>query len=215
MKHKFLLLSAFILFISILVMPISKQSESDRHFIAPPPLLEHYAFGMRPQMADLLWLRSLQDFDYCENYVSKNTCKGQSWLYKMIETLTNLDNSYFIAYSVGGLALTIIISDYEGASKIFDKGVALFPKAWTLLFRAGYHALYEEKDFAKASKLFKDAGENGGPPYTLLLADRLKTKQGQLGVSQWILDDLIRRGENESLIQRMREKIEEIKNRPE
>jgi tetratricopeptide (TPR) repeat protein len=199
----------------IIWSPYETSIQNVKDFIAPPPRMELYSLGMKPQLADGLWLRAIQDFDYCENLVAKNTCRGNSWLYKMIDSVTTLDAKYEIAYSVGGLALTILISDYDGASKIFDRGVKEFPTEWNLLYRAAYHALYEEKDFKKASELFKKAGKYGAPEWTLSLSNRLMTKKGRLEISERILGDMVRREESEILIRRMREIIEEIKNLPE
>jgi tetratricopeptide (TPR) repeat protein len=190
----------------------SKQKVKD--FVAPPPLIEHYSFGMRPQVADFIWVRTIQDFDYCEKYLVKRTCVGNSWLYHMLEAIVNLDPNYNVAYSAGGLALTILISDYEGASKIFDRGVEVFPNDWQLLFRAGYHALYEENNFVKAADLYRRAGENGGPEYCIPLSKRLGTKEGQIEVGERLVAQLIQREEEEGIINRLKEKIEGIRNQP-
>lgn len=190
------------------------QNIQVKDFVAPPPLIEHYSLGMRYQLADIFWIRSLQDFDYCEQTIRRNACKGNSWLFRMISTIVDLDQEYYPAYAIGGLALTIIISDISGASKIFDRGVKQFPKEWVMLYRAAYHALYEENNYLKAADLFDQAGQNGAPDWTRNLAKRLKTKSGQIEVGERLLADLIRRDEDENIISLLREKIENIKKLP-
>lgn len=215
MSTIFLTVVSFILLLFSVESTQRAKLDEVKDFIAPPPLIEHYSFGLKPQLADIFWVRSLQDFDFCEKFISENTCKGNSWLFHMLNAVVTLDPSYRIAYSAGGLALTIIISDYAGASKIFDKGVKAFPEDWPLLFRAAYHALYEERDFAKASDLFKRAGQFGGPAWTQSLANRLQTKAGQVEVGERLLADLIKRNEDETVIKHMRARIDEIKNQAE
>ncbi len=215
MKTVLVSLLLFLLgFVGVISVQMAHLNEV-KDLIAPPPHLEHYSFGMRSQFADLLWIRSIQDFDYCDQTLGKNLCKGNSWLYQMLDSLTNLDSHYYIAYSAGGLALTVLVSDYAGASKIFDKGIKIYPNDWKLLYRAAYHVLYEENNYPKAAELFKRVGENGGPEWTLKLASRLNTRSGQVEVGERLLEDLIRRKEDEHVIQRLREKIEALKEKPE
>lgn len=214
---KFFLANAIVLSLSLFSLySISDQVVRNpnvevKDLIPPPPYIEHYSFGLKPQFADVFWVRSLQDFDYCEKKIRRHLCKGNSWLFHMLNAVVSLDSQFYIAYTSGGLALTIIISDFEGATKIFDKGVLAFPNDWNLLFRAAYHVLYEEKDFLKASNLFQRAGLNGAPEWTLSLSKRLSTRNGQIEVAERLLADLIRREEDESLISQLRRKIEDLK----
>lgn len=208
------LLSGIFSLILVISNWIGDARNQVKDFIAPPPLIEHYSIGMRPQLADLFWIRSLQDFSYCEEQIFRRVCRGNSWLFQMLNTTVTLDPEYKIVYSTGGLALTIIISDYAGASIIFDKGVEKFPEDWPLLYKAGYHALYEERNFVKAEDLYRRAAENGGPDWIYKLADRLNSKQGRIALGERMLQDLIKREEDEVFIERMREKIEEVKNQP-
>jgi tetratricopeptide (TPR) repeat protein len=208
------LLLFFIPFISLAVAIFSSKSISIEHvkdFVAPPPLVEHYGFGFKSQLADLLWIRSIQDFDFCESQIVKNTCKGKSWLFQMINSVVDLDPNYLIAYSAGGLALTILISDYAGASVIFDKGVVQYPNSWPLLYRAAYHVLYEEKNFEKAALLYERAAKNGGPDWLPGLAKRLREPDGRLQLAERMLSDMYRRKEDEIFINKMKEKVEALK----
>lgn len=210
----FSILSAILLFVAAETSRLKSLSDV-KEFIAPPPQIQHYSIGMRYQLSDVFWIRSLQDLDYCEKMLAKNSCRGQSWVFKMLEAVTNLDENYYMAYAVGGLALTVLVSDYEGASRIFDKGVRQFPDDWQLLYRAGYHVLYEEKNFLKAADLFKRAGEKGAPSWTISLGKRLDTKSGRLEVAERLLADLERRKEEQNLIESLKEKIAAIKAEPE
>ncbi len=183
----------------------------ERHLIAPPHQLERFAFGYQEAIADTLWIRSIQDFDYCESEVAERICNGNSWLYQMLDTITDLSPHFRIAYAAGGLALTVIISDIEGATKLFDKGVEAFPNDWPILYRAAYHQLYEVKNKERAAELMKAAAENGGPPWLYSLSGRLYSDAGNLQLAEALLQEMIETKQDESLIKRLRDKIESMK----
>ncbi len=70
MKNKsqiILLLVAVIAFAltSFFRPPLEKQKEENRLWPTPPPHLELFSFGYSDFMADILWLRLIQDFDTC------------------------------------------------------------------------------------------------------------------------------------------------------
>ncbi|WP_413293260.1 tetratricopeptide repeat protein [Bdellovibrio sp. HCB185ZH] len=180
-------------------------------FIAPPPMLERFTFGYGEIMADSLWVRLVQDLDYCEQAIAKNTCRNNSWVYHMVDTTTNLSPKFRIAYAVGGLALTILITDIEGATKIFDKSVAAFPKDWPILYRAAYHYLYEVKDSKKAADLLIQAANNGAPPWTRTLAGRLYSDSGNIELAEKLLEEMKASGQDKELIERLEQKIRDMK----
>lgn len=117
---------------------------------------------------------------------------------------------YLPVYSYGGLALTVIISDYAGASIIFDRGVENFPTDWQLIYRAAYHALYEERNFAKAGELYLRAGQNGGPEWLPNLASRIRDPEKRLELARRMLQDMHRRKEDPLFIEAMERKIGEF-----
>lgn len=185
-----------------------KNKNPEQIFIAPPPLIEYFSFGFQMPLADSLWIRSLQDFDFCEKSLGQHLCTGNGWLSKMLDTITNLAPDYLVAYRAGGLALTVLVSDYPGASKIFDKGVKMFPQDQQLLYRAGYHALIEEKDKAKAAKLFKACADTGGPDWLYSLAAGLYNESGYRDVALKLYDHLARDPDiTDSTKKRIREKL--------
>lgn len=179
-----------------------------QRLIAPPPFLEYFSFGFQMPLADSLWIRAIQDFDYCENPLKQHFCQGNGWLSQMLDVTTNLAPDYQIVYRAGGLALTIIISDYEGASKIFDKGVKMYPKDFPLLYRAAYHAMIEEKNGPKAAGLLTRAAENGGNPWFYSLAARLYSDAGKKELAMGLYKQLEESGTEAGVLARMREKLE-------
>lgn len=177
-----------------------------------PPQIQHFTFGTREQAADSLWIRAIQDFDYCEKEVAKQTCVSTGWLYRMLDLVTELSPKLRAAYTMGATSLTIIVNDFAGASKLFDKGVREFPNDWVLLGRAAYHALYEEKNNEKAAALLQRAARNGAPPWYYLLATRLYGKEGRAELAE----NLLRQFESDPnpdpvLVRSLKERIGKLK----
>ena len=167
----------FVGLIALIVWAISNlqrptEFKREGYFLAPPKEIVRFAFGYNEPMADIFWIRAIQDFDYCDQKIDKTNCRGNSWLYKIIDVTTELSPQFRVPHSMGAIALSVIISDIPGASKIFDKATVRFPKDWTILGRAAYHAMYEEDDRSKAARLLKQAAENGGPYWYYALAGR-------------------------------------------
>lgn len=175
--------------------------------ISPPPYIEYFTFGYSEVVADALWIRAIQDFDFCDQEVAKLLCKGQGWLYHMLDTITNLSPQNLIVFRTGPTELSIIVNDEEGASKLFDKAVLHFPNDWTILYRASYHANFEEQNKKKAADLLIRAAKNGGAAWFYNLATSLYTEAGQkqLGIS--LYKNLKASGTDEKVLARMRQKL--------
>lgn len=184
-----------------------------RVLIAPPPQLERFSFGYQESIADVLWIRALQDFDYCDQPIGKNLCRNNSWLGQVLDTATNLSPKFRIVYAAGGLALTVLISDIEGATTIYDKGVREFPNDWPILYRAAYHYLYEVKDKARAAELLNAAAKNGAPDWTYTLAGRLYSEAGEMDLAEAVLKEMIESKQDEHIINRLRQKIDDMKSK--
>lgn len=201
---------AFLCIVLSLIKGPAYEKDS-RGFLAPPAGIEHFSFGYAEPMADLIWIRSLQDFGYCEKQIAENVCINNSWLYKMLEAITNLSPHFRMPYAAGALALTVITSDVEGATKIFEKGVKAFPQDWPIQYRAAYHYLYEVKDKKRAAELLIMAGKNGAPPWVFTLAGRLYSDSGETELAEQLLAEMKATEQDPMLIQRLEDKIKSIK----
>lgn len=187
------------------------QSSSEIKFIGPPVGIEHFSFGYNEVVADLLWMRSLQDFDFCEKKIDNINCTGNSWMFRMIDAITNLSPHFRMPYATGSLSLTVLVNDIKGASVIFDKAVKAFPNDWPILYRASYQALIEEKNNEKAAGLMLRAAQNGGPQWLYEASARLYSEEGKMAVAEGILADLKANNESEELIRNMEKKIESLR----
>ncbi len=163
-----------------------------------------------------MWIRAIQDFDYCGNDaaeaplsesqilapgVQKNkdelkpefshllheitsanqnqkVCKS-GWLFHMLDAVTELAPKFRAVYTMGATSLSVVLNDYEGASRLYTKGVKQFPGDWKLPYHAAYHFMFDKQDLARAADMLKLAAENGAPPWVHSLAARAYTATGQ------------------------------------
>ena len=129
----------------------------------------------------------------------------------MLDSTTSLSPNFRIPYAAGGLALSVIVGDIEGASKLFEKGVAAFPNDWPILYRAAYHSLYEMKNKKRAAELLIQAGKNGAPPWVFTLAGRLYSDEGEIFLAESLLQEMKDTKQDASFINRLQEKIDTVK----
>ena len=209
-KSQLVLTCFAVLFFSTQALFDSPNVQTRKDYIAPPIEIKYLTNGFATQASDSFWLRAIQDMDYCEQPINEKECSGQSWLFSVINMTVELDKNFTEAYYYGALALSILISDYSGASIIFDKGVRLFNKNWPLLYAAGYHALLEEKNKLKASNLYLAAVENGAPDWVRLMAGRLASEGGNNKLAKEILQELIKFEANSLWIEKLRKKIDKM-----
>lgn len=186
---------------------VFQGEQTTRELVAPPASLVHFTFGYREAMADLLWIRSIQDFDYCEKKSAENLCQGNSWLFQTLDLITELSPLFRMAYSAGGMALTIIISDIEGASRLFDKAVLRFPTDWIILYKAAYHAIYEEKNNEKAARLMELAARHGAPDWVYALSTKLYTESGKRELAERLLHEMEQTELDPAILEAMRKKL--------
>ncbi|WP_413584751.1 tetratricopeptide repeat protein [Bdellovibrio sp. HCB274] len=206
---------AFLLLVITQNSSMIPVKSSQAKFISPPPLLERFTFGYSEVMADTFWIRVVQDMDYCDEVTGKigevSVCANDSWLYKMIDTITNLSPNFRTPYAVGSLALTILITDVDGATKIFEKAIKAFPTDWPILYRAAYHYMYEVKDNKRAAELLMKAADYGAPPWTRTLAGRLLADSGNIDLAEQVLRSMKESNQDPLLIERLSNKIQQIK----
>lgn len=185
----------------------SSPTMNEDSLLTPPSGIKFMTFGFHEIVADILWLRAIQGFDNCKKV---KLCRGHSWLFSMVDAVTDLSPQFRTAYLSGALALGVLANDDEGASKLYDKAAVAFPDDWKILYYAGYHFMYEAKDPKKAASYLVRAGEHGAPPWVFSLAGRLYAESGNPNLARELLQKMIQDERDPALIKRMREKIESL-----
>ncbi|MGE4133157.1 MAG: tetratricopeptide repeat protein [Bdellovibrionales bacterium] len=175
--------------------PAAHDPMAPARFLSPPPeYIEYFSFGFRLSLSDSLWLRWIQDSDTCQYYgIKSEKLSGKplfenprhkvcdnSWGFKILDATTKLDPKFFMPYLAGAIALSVLVEDYDGATVIFDRGLAQYPDDYDLTYRAAYHFLFDRQDYDRAAKLLNHAADLGGPSWLRALASRVYSKTGQL-----------------------------------
>jgi len=185
----------------------STRIKAIQEYISPSPALRYVHFGFKYFAADLLWLRGIQDLDYCENRDIKKNCTGKVWLFEVLNLATLLDPWYQEVYAAGALGLSVVISDIKGASVIFDRGLRHYPNDWGMLYKAAYHAVYEEKNKKKGARLLEQAARSGAPDWVFALATRIYSEQGEQDLARRILHDAESLGIPEAILNEIKKRL--------
>ena len=171
-----------------------KKPEKNPIYFAPPELIKYFSFGFSDLYADILWLRLIQDIDFCSSEKGIPVYDGKTkyqcekgWSFKMTSAITELAPRFLSPYEVSGSIMSIIVGDKQGAKKIYDKAVKNFPHHWKIHFSAGYHYLMELKEEERAAELLMRAADLGGPHWLYALAAKTYGELGKLLLSREIL----------------------------
>lgn len=215
------------------------QSKIKTSYLAPPRQIKQFSFGYDESIADSIWLRVVQDIDFCDqkaigggtssasdeavpavsesNVIQKggyqandvNRCRDQSWVFSMLDAVTTLAPNFRIPYSVGATLLSVVVRDYGGSSIIFDRGVARFPNDWQLEYKSAFHYLYDIDDKKKAAELLVQAANNGGPQWLFSLAAKLYTAEGQAFLAKSVIQQLLERDPDARFAERLKERLKQ------
>ncbi len=176
--------------------PHSKWKERKKSplYFAPPELIERFSFGFSELYADILWMRLIQDIDFCGSKKGRPVYDGKikyqcekGWSFKMTDAITELAPRFLRPYEISGSIMSVIMGDKRGAKKIYDKAVKNFPGNWKIHFSAAYHYLVELKEEETAARLLIKAADLGGPHWLYALAAKTYGEMGKLLLSREIL----------------------------
>lgn len=223
MKSSLIYISLAIGFALLYVTQVNvgaRDQKVRRTLATPPENVKLMTFGYDEVLADSLWIRTIQDIDVCKAVDPDNAEKykkgyvaplcNDSWVYRMINAVTDLAPKFRMPYATGAVFLSVAINDQIGAKKIFDKALVQFPTDWSIAYRAAYHYIYELKDFSRGAELLIQAGKNGAPEWVYSLASNIYTKAGQAFLAKSIVEDMLEKDPNSKVAPRLRERLTEI-----
>ncbi|MBK9039695.1 MAG: hypothetical protein IPL83_11120 [Bdellovibrionales bacterium] len=214
-------------------MQVANQSEDRHPMLLPPENIEHFTFGYGDSIADSLWIRSIQDMEFCgatavtaqvsqfdEPKSSVQTdptgtpkspaqCK-KGWAFHMLNEITDLSPKFEIVYTMGATGLSILVDDREGAEIIFDKGVVAFPRVWQISYTAAYHALFETGNLEKGARLLKQAGDSGAPGWVYFLATHVYSQAGLAELGKAVVEEYIQKFPPDEVPLRAKQRLAEV-----
>lgn len=209
----------------ILLFNISYQKNisdnSIKTFITPPKEIKYFHFGQAMLMADLLWIRWIQNIEQCDAVQTKPLILGKvqqyplqpcsnAWGTQMLDRITLLDPQFYSAYVLGATVTSVLVEDKGHLDEVFVRGVENFPKDWLIPYRAAYNALFVMNDKAKAADYLSIAGLNGAPTWVLSMASRLYTEEGAYELGIRSLEELLKQSEDQEYKDKIEQKLKAL-----
>jgi len=164
--------------------------------------LRGYALGTEGLLADWYWIMSLQ---YLGAKLVENSDKDVNLddltnlnprlLYPFLDNATDLDPSFYAAYSYGAIVLPAI--DSQKAIELTEKGIRNNPDKWRLHQYLGY-IYWREKNYEKAAETY-EAGAKiaGAPPFMLQMAALTRSEGGSRDVARAMYQQMLDESEDE------------------
>jgi hypothetical protein len=168
-------------------------------------VLQHSILGYTMFMADMMWIRVIQEIDYM-----KHQFENRGWVFRFLDAITTLDRRYKTVYRDGVVVLSVIIRDAEGAAYLYERGIKNYPNDWTIAYRAGYHYLHEVKNCKRAAELLNSAADHGAPGWIHALAGRLFAKSGQYALARSVLESGLKDAEGTNVAQEFRARLQQL-----
>ncbi|MDE0119769.1 MAG: hypothetical protein OXM55_07165 [Bdellovibrionales bacterium] len=195
MKFIILIFSIF----GIVFLGDVKERERKPLYFAPPNVLQHFSLGYRDFLADLLWLRFIQDADFCSFKKGRPVYKGDvktcelGWSYNMVDAITELAPRFKTPYTLSSVILSVFTGDKKGAERILLKGLKHFPNDWRINFYAAYLYTVDIKNPELAARYAYQSAKNGGPYWLYSLSAKKYGEANQLLLGETILKNLLGR----------------------
>ncbi len=140
-------------------------------------MLQNYHLGLRRLESSFLWISTIIESDI-DHYKQRDL---NSWMFLRFNTISMLEPKFYENYSFGGIYLSVIKDDLEGASIIFNKGLEIYPKDYKLLKDASYHFFYEIRDYKRSFQLTQTLKKNFNYQLPLVgMITKLEAENGKL-----------------------------------
>lgn len=150
-----------------------------------PKLISLTSLGHKRLLSSLFWIFTILESDH-EHYKQKDL---NSWMYLRFKFISELDPHFLQTYTFGGLYLSIIKDDIPGATEIYRKGLALYPRNKELIKDAFFHFYFQanEKEFAR-NLLVKNLDLIKNETLLLSLLARYESSDGNFDLAFSILN---------------------------
>jgi tetratricopeptide (TPR) repeat protein len=131
--------------------PEIKISKQDSSYTLNSTFLKLISIGNKRVFSNVLWVLTLLESDQ-EKYHKKDF---SDWMYLRFHTVATLDPKFYQNYLYGGMYLSTIKDDLEGAAVIFELGIKEFPEDYYLKYYAGFNYFYEMGDFKRGYEMLR------------------------------------------------------------
>lgn len=112
-------------------------------------MVQKFHLGFKRLQSSFLWISTIIESDL-EHYNAKDL---NSWMFLRFSTIARLEPHFYENYNFGGIYLSIVKDDLEGATAIYKMGLAEYPNDFKLLRDASFHFFHETKDYKMAYQI--------------------------------------------------------------
>lgn len=182
-KHNFLLITCMLVSL-ILALVINTRLHKDPIDITKQEstinfnqhMLGIVSFGNKRLLSDLIWIQTLISSDL-EKYNKRDL---NSWMFHRFMTIAYLDPLFYENYIYGGMYLSIVKDDLEGAASLFEKGLIVFPDDYNLNYNAGFNYYFEMGDFDRGYAILKKLEHHPkSPKFLPFILNKLRYETGE------------------------------------
>ena len=194
-----------------------REMERKPLYFAPPNVLQHFSMGYRDFLANLLWLRFIQDADFCSFEKGKPVYKGDKktcelgWAYNMADAISELAPRFKSLYTLSPLIMSVFSGDKKGAERILLKGLKHFPQDWRINFYAAYLYTAEVKNPELAARHAYRSAQNGGPDWLYRLSAKKYGEAREFLLGETILKNLLKRELSKEQRRRIEKHLQEFR----
>ena len=195
----------------------NRERERKPLYFAPPNVLQHFSMGYRDFLANLLWLRFIQDADFCSFEKGLPVYKGDKkhcelgWSYHMVDAITELAPRFKTPYTLSSIILSVFTGDLKGAERVLLKGLKHFPQDWRINFYAAYLYALDLKKPEVAARYAYQSAKNGGPYWLYSFAAKQYGESSHLLLGETILKNLLKRDLTDEQKVRVQEHLKEFR----
>ncbi len=149
-------------------------------YLRSPGTVKRLALSYSALLADVYWIRAVQDYGSTRLSDDANRSYGQ--LYPLLDIATTLDPAFNIAYRFGAIFLSEAFPGGAGrpdlAVALLEKGFRLNPTRWHYLYDIAFVHYWTREDFAAAAEWFGKAADVPGAPWWVRSMAAVTAAQG-------------------------------------
>jgi tetratricopeptide (TPR) repeat protein len=138
--------------------------------------LKFVSLGNKRLIADMLWIQTLLESDL----VKYDRRDLNSWMYLRFRTISELDPKFYENYLYGGMLLSIVKDDLEGAADIYQRGIKHYPHDYKLNYNAGFNYYFELGNFERGLYHLEKVLEHpSSPPALKFIINKLRFEESR------------------------------------
>ncbi|MCP4905674.1 MAG: hypothetical protein GY910_11905 [bacterium] len=188
-------------------LPTATRADRGAEFVPDPQVADVASLGFDALFADYYWLQAVQVVGATDHVQEKTA----SHLGRLIDVVTTLNPHVGHPYRFAAVWLTYSPDQVRFANRLLRRAIEFHPDDWRNYFYLGFNEFYYLGHFEEAAAALSLAMElPGAPTYLPRLVARLKSQQGDIGVAEIFLRQLIETTSDDSEVVQLEAALDEI-----